>query len=309
MPRLSIIIPTKDRETIFQLTLQRAHDAITSIDAEIIVVNDSKTQTVNIPLLFKNIHVINNPEQGVASARNNGASIAQSSLFLFLDDDMWISEELVKKAVQLNAEYPQAVFNFNWEYPVELRKQIQQQPFGRFLESIQFTTMKGWCRGMDWHDDKIFATTGLAGATLLIPKEIYFGVNGYDASFPLAGAEDHDFSARIIKAGYKAYIYPMIKAWHNEVNKTSLRGFLQRTYNNAITHRHAANIGYKEFNINYAPLKKTVYRSMRYLSKPLLFIADHWINIPAFDFIYFRLCHLLVGFYIYKGYHNMPFEN
>ncbi len=309
MPLLSIIIPTKDRESIFQETLKRAHLSIANFDAEIIVVNDSKTQPVIIPPHYKNIHVINNPESGVASARNNGASIAQSPLLLFLDDDMWISAELIKKALELNADYPKAVFNFNWEYPPELRKQIQQHPFGRFLESIQFTTLKGWCRGMDWHDDKMFASTGLAGANLLISKEIYVSVNGYDASFPLAGAEDHDFSKRIIKAGFKLYIYPMIKTLHNEVNKTSLRGFLSRTYNNAITFRHAVNIGYSELTINYSPLKKSVYQAMKYFYKPLIFISDHWINIRALDFIYFRLCHLLVGFYTYRGYHNMSIEN
>ncbi len=307
MPQLSIIIPTKDRHLIFNETLHRAYLAIEGLDIEIIVVNDSKTQGVEVPVSFNKVHVINNPEQGVASARNNGAAIAQSSLLLFLDDDMWISAELINKTLQLNAEHPQAIFNFNWEYPNELRKKIQLQPFGRFLESIHFTTMKGWCRGMDWHEDKMFPTTGLAGATLLIPKEIYFNVNGYDASFPLAGAEDHDFSVRLIRAGYKAYIYPMIKAWHNEVNKTSLRGFLQRTYNNAITHRHAANIGYQELIVRYSPLKKGVYTLMRLLNSPILFITDHWLNFRMFDFLYFRLCHLLVGFYIYKGYHNMPF--
>lgn len=309
MPQLSIIIPTRDREAIFHETLQRATDAMAGLDAEIIVVNDSKTRQVIISPLLKNVHTINNTGQGVASARNNGASIAQADLLLFLDDDMWISGELLLKAIQLNAEHPFAVFNFNWEYPAQLRELIQQQPFGRFLESIQFTTMKGWCRGMDWYDHKMFATTGLAGATLLIPKEIYFEVKGYDESFPLAGAEDHDFSARLIKSGYKAYIYPMIKAWHNEVNKTSLRGFLQRTYNNAITHRHATNLGYLELAVNYSTVKRTVYTLMRFLNRPLLFITDHWINNRAFDFLYFKLCHLLVGYYVYKGYHNQHFEN
>ena len=308
MTQLSIIIPTKDREIIFRETLNRALYATAEIDAEIIIVNDSKTNPIVIAPQQKNVLVLNNTGQGVASARNSGAAAAQSSLLLFLDDDMLINKDLIKKALQLNAEYPEAAFNFNWEYPVELRSQIQQQPFGRFLESIQFTTMKGWCRGMEWHDDKMFATTGLAGATLLIPRKIYFGVKGYDASFPFAGAEDHDFSSRLVKAGYKAYVYPMIKAWHNEINKTSLRGFLQRTYNNAITRKHATTIGYEELKLIYSPLKKTVYTIAHYFQKPLLYLTDHWINSSYFDFIYFKLSHLIVGLYIYKGYNNIPFE-
>ncbi len=308
MTQLSIIIPTKDREVIFRETLQRAYIAIANLDAEIIVVNDSKTQAIDIPSGFKNVQIINNPGQGVASARNNGAAIAKSSLLLFLDDDMWISAELTTKAVQLNNEYPEAVFNFNWEYPTELRKQILQKPFGRFLESIEFTTMKGWCKGMDWHDDKIFATTGLAGATLLIPATVYASVNGYDASFPFAGAEDFDFSARIIKAGYHSYIYPMIKAWHNEVNKTSISGFLRRTYNNAITHRHAVELGYSQLNKNFSLLRRIIFSIITYFDKPLIAFAEKFPNIPMLDFFYFKLSKLLINFYTYKGYHNMPFE-
>ena len=302
MPQLSIIIPTKDRELIFRETLMRACKAIAGVEAEIIVVNDSKTQSVNIASELKNVQVINNTGQGVASARNLAASVAQSSLLLFLDDDMWISTELVTKALQLHDEYPQSVFNFNWEYPVELRKQIQQQPFGRFLESIQFTTMKGWCKGMEWHDDKLFPTTGLAGATLLIPSKIYSDVKGYDASFPFAGAEDYDFSVRVTKAGYTAYIYPMIKAWHNEINKTNLQGFLQRTYNNSITRRHAVQIGYDELKINFSSSKKIIFLLIKYIEKPLIAFAEGLPNIRSLDFIYFKLCKAVIAFNIYKGY-------
>ena len=217
---------------------------------------------------------------------------------------MWIDVQLVNMALQLAIEYPQSVFNFNWEYPVELREQILLEPFGRFLESIHFTTMKGWCKGMEWHDDKIFATTGLAGATLLIPHKIYFDVKGYDSSFPFAGAEDHDFSVRVIKAGYTAYIYPMIKAWHNEVNKTSLTGFLKRTYNNSITRRHAVEIGYKELELEFSSAKKMIFGLMNYVYKPLISITESLPNTRVFDVIYFKLCNVLIAFNIYKGYYQ-----
>ncbi|MGZ3900046.1 MAG: glycosyltransferase, partial [Bacteroidia bacterium] len=40
---LSIIIPTKDRGDVFYKTLDAAYNAIKEINAEIIIVNDSKT--------------------------------------------------------------------------------------------------------------------------------------------------------------------------------------------------------------------------------------------------------------------------
>src|SRR5687768_17265350 len=91
---LSIIIPTKDRVAIFYKTLKNAFQAIADIDAEIIIVNDSKTSIVEVEALYRDkVAVYNNPKSGVASARNYGAARASAGLPLFLDDDMLISQE------------------------------------------------------------------------------------------------------------------------------------------------------------------------------------------------------------------------
>lgn len=307
MPQVTIIIPTKDREVIFRETLERAYAATRDVDAEIIVVNDSKTNEIKVEPVYKAVQVISNTGQGVASARNAGAAKAQSPLLLFLDDDMWITAELIQTALKLYIDNPSSVFNFNWEYPAGLREQIQQEPFGRFLESIEFTTMKGWCRGLPWKDYEMFRTSGVAGATLLISSKVYFSIKGYEASFPFAGAEDHDFSVRLNKAGYKAYIYPMIKAWHNEVNKTSLRGFLQRTYNNAVTRQHAVSIGYKELTLTFSPMKRFVMYFLMIFIKPLIVLTEALPNHKMLDPIYFKLCNGFISFYIFKGYQKLPF--
>lgn len=308
MTLISIIIPTKDREEIFNKTLQRAFEAIKATDAEIIVVNDSKAKEIVLDKFYEGVKVIKNPFQGVASARNYGAQCSSSDLLFFLDDDMLIDQDIVHTALALHEDNPDFVYNFNWEYPPELRRQIKQKPFGRFLEHIQFTTMQGWCRGMEWHDDRMFQTELVAGATLLISKKKYESIGGYDASFPLAGAEDYDFSKRLLKAGVKSFIYPMKKAWHNEVNKTEARGFFRRVYNNAITRKHGVNTGYAEMKTNYSSVKKIIYNTMNFFNRMLLHFAAHWINLRFLDFIYFRFCNMLMGFYIYKGYNNKPFE-
>ena len=90
---LSIIIPTKDRTEILKLTLQKAIEAIEGFEIEIIVVNDGNEiiQKIENP----KIQYHNNPKKGVTTARNYGASLAQSDLLLFLDDDMWITKETI----------------------------------------------------------------------------------------------------------------------------------------------------------------------------------------------------------------------
>ena len=85
-PLISIIIPTKDRETIFEKTLYSALKAVEGYDIEIIVVNDSKEHKVLLKDKYPNVIVVDNPKEGVASARNLGARIAKSDLLLFFDD-------------------------------------------------------------------------------------------------------------------------------------------------------------------------------------------------------------------------------
>jgi glycosyltransferase involved in cell wall biosynthesis len=298
---ITFIIPTKDRTDILNQTLSHLLNAVQGLKVEIIVINDSIiTQVENSnPELIK---VFQNKGKGVATARNYGAEIATSSLLWFIDDDIWISKEIVNRALHLNAIYPDAVFNFNWVYPEYLNEIVSMSPFGRFLVSIEFTTMKGWCKGQPWNDHELFSTDFVAGATLLIPSTVYKRINGYDASFPLAGFEDYDFSVRLKESGAKAFIEPAFIAKHNEVNKTSIRGFLKRTYNNAITRRHGVELGYKNQAIEFSNSKRMIYGIIQPFESLILFILDAWPTTSTYDKVYFKFCQALIGLNIYKGY-------
>jgi glycosyltransferase involved in cell wall biosynthesis len=71
---LSVIIPTLDRQHILAKTLDSIVRATEALSAEIIVVNDSKTE--NVTVAYPQITVLNNPRQGAASA-TSGASCAR----------------------------------------------------------------------------------------------------------------------------------------------------------------------------------------------------------------------------------------
>ena len=67
--QLSIIIPTKDRGDIFYKTLSCAVEATVHIQAEIIIVNDSRTGRPDVRKFSNmNIKLLDNPKAGVASA-------------------------------------------------------------------------------------------------------------------------------------------------------------------------------------------------------------------------------------------------
>lgn len=302
MPIVTFIIPTKDRDAILFQSLEQLLTAVTGLDVEVLVINDDKGRKIPLPAEWASVQVLENPGKGVASARNFGASRAAAPLLWFLDDDIWVSHEVVKQGLLVHRQRPDAVFNFNWVYPEMLLQKVLKAPFGRFLQSIEFTSMKGWCKGMDWKENELMETQGLAGATLLISADAYAAVGGYDASFPLAGFEDHDFSVRVQRAGLKCYIDARVMTYHNEVNKTSLPGFLKRTFQNAITRRHAVEIGYKDQELKYTGWRSIKYRIAKFAEPLLLLCAQHWPDFPVLDGLYFRICQLLIGVNMYKGY-------
>ena len=155
-PTLSIIIPTKDRGYVFDQTIRSAVEAIKNRNAEIIVINDSKTSALKLPETYKCVKVIDNPNSGVASARNLGVKNASSDLLLFADDDTLLNESNIIAILETQKKFPNSAINLNWEYPIELVAKIQKTQFGRFLIAFGFTTAKGWYNHPSWNDNAIF---------------------------------------------------------------------------------------------------------------------------------------------------------
>ena len=87
----TIIIPTFNRNDLLYTCL----DSILPLaqrNIEIIVVNDNPKNEIELPfnLRYNAVEIVDNPNQGVASARNFGASKAKGEFLIFIDDDIGI---------------------------------------------------------------------------------------------------------------------------------------------------------------------------------------------------------------------------
>ncbi|MBK5284705.1 MAG: glycosyltransferase [Bacteroidia bacterium] len=304
---ISIIIPTKERETIFFLTLESICSAAKNIDAEIIVVNDSKNTSLKIPLSYHKVRLFDNPKSGVASARNLGASAAQAETLLFIDDDILVDEENLITAIKLIDKYPCSTINLNWTYPEYLQEKIKITSFGRYLIKKGFTSLKGWNNAANWNDESIFESNGITSQFLVIRKNDFLKINGYNENFPFAGFEDYDFSKRLKKSGVKTYIYPLSMVFHNEEDRIKPRPWLQRNMRGGVSRRKAVEQGYPDLNIIQSRLKYLAYLIM-VKCKPILFFLESIIpNHSVFDIIYFRLINLLLGTSIFEGYNKKKY--
>ena len=300
---VSIIIPTKDRGDVFRKTFEAACMSIEGIQAEIIVINDSKTSSLNI-IDSDIVKVINNPKSGVASARNLGAKNSKYDCLLFLDDDIIINKENLVTALNFISLNKNCVLNLNWTYPPELMERIKSSSFGRFLFVYGFTSLRGWHRDLYWDDENIFNSELAASYFLMIKKADFDKISGYNEAFPHAGAEDFDFAKRILKHNIQSVINPKSTVYHNEADRIDLEKWLDRKRRSAETRNVAVKLGYEEMNLVTTKSKKAIVLFMYNFRKIILGLLKLIPNNKYFDFIYFRLVNNLMAMYLYKGFFN-----
>jgi len=296
-PLVSIIIPTRNRINVLAKTLEALLLAVKTIPTEIIIVNDSEEELKIKP--DNAVKIIRNPKTGAASARNAGADQSQGEIFVFLDDDMILSENVLQELLILTQNNTRSIYLPNWVYPAELRSRLLQNKFGRFLEKINYTSLEGWLDGaVVWNTETIIKHKGVASYCFMIKKADFKELGGYNEHFPFAGFEDYDLTERLKKMGFEFYIHPKLIIYHNETDRVSLKGWLERKRRGATTQRKALELGYKELEIKYSPYTKYGLYFYSFFHPVILFFC----NLIPNDFIYSFFVKTLVKSYIFMGY-------
>ncbi len=301
-PDLSILIPTKDRQAILEVSLQKLIPAAKNFNVEIIIINDSESD-LNLSAVSTLISIFNNPKSGVASARNLGAKKAQSDILLFLDDDMLIYQENIQYIIDFHRMYANCFLNLNWIYPPETIQQIDSFSFGRYLKQFGFVSLKGWNKGnSNWNDDYLFETNGITSQNLSVRKETFFNNGTYNENFPYAGFEDHEFSSRIRQLGHKIYIEPGQMMHHNEIDRLNLSKWLSRKYRGGITRRVAVFFGYDECKITVSNTKKLLVQTTSPFINKIEWFISGIFKYEVTDRVFFVIVNKLLAMAIFRGY-------
>jgi hypothetical protein len=74
----------------------------------------------------------------------------------------------------------------------------------------------------------------LPSTDLAVRRELFWSLGGFDERFPVAGAEDQDFSLRAKRAGCLLLLDPAIRCLHND-NRLTLRAYCEREERSAKT--------------------------------------------------------------------------
>ncbi|MBL7863578.1 MAG: glycosyltransferase [Cyclobacteriaceae bacterium] len=301
--QISIIISTSNRGEIFTKTLTACIEAVSNLNAEIIVVHDRTYNSFQVlAQTAVPVAVLRSPRPGVAAKRNLGAANARGTLLLFLDDDILTSDAVIGHMIKLHESAQDICVNPNWVYPANLMRDLPSSAFGRFLLAYNFVGFKGWYGDPSWKDNALFQSKSIASFHLSISRENFLKSGGYNENFAEAGFEDYDYPKRLKEADLRFFIDSSVCVFHNEEDRTTIRPWLVRQQRGAFTRREAVTLGYTEMSIHYGVLKKATFRFIAILQPLLLLGLSAISKYKGLDRISFQIVLLLQAHHIYKGY-------
>jgi len=222
-PLVSIIIPTKNNVSLLQKCVSSI-DSLTSYkNYEIIIVSNKSKNPKMIEFLKKINHkvIYYNDEFNFSRLNNFGAKNTKGHLLLFLNDDIEIFDSSwLDELVQFSTIKETGIVGSLLIYP----------PSSGIPNTIQHGgVIIGVCGTANHafkyqnvmnpkyfnYDKNVRNVSAVTGACLMIKKEIFEKVNGFDPDLKIAYG-DVDLCLRVLSLGYSVLINPYSRLYHYE---------------------------------------------------------------------------------------------
>ncbi|MGH8173298.1 MAG: glycosyltransferase [Rhodanobacteraceae bacterium] len=214
-PRVSIVIPVYNKIAYTSACLRSLVEHAGDVPFEVIVVDDGSSDGTQKRLAdVSGLRVIRNAENlGFVGSCNAGAAAANGELVLFLNNDTRVTAGWLEALVRCLDEAPDAgLVGAKLIYPD-----------GRLQEAggIVFSDGSGWNYGrFEDPDDPRYAFRREAdycsGAAILLSRELFRRIGGFDARYAPAYYEDTDVAFSVRAAGLKVYYEPAATVVHFE---------------------------------------------------------------------------------------------
>jgi GT2 family glycosyltransferase len=234
------VVPTFRRPDALQETLE----ALIALDYErdryeVIVVDDaSETSTGRIVDGLRgsgvSLTLLSQKHRGAARARNRGAELAGAEFILFCDDDMIVEPSHLRLHAAAAKRHEHALVSGAWDFAPDVMAALAGTPFGRYRIELE--------RRFQHHDDAdpveddpgCILMPVLGSGNLALKRELFRKIGGFDEDFPVAGAEDQDFSIRARRAGAVLLLDTKIRCLQND-NRVTVRSYCAREERSAQT--------------------------------------------------------------------------
>jgi GT2 family glycosyltransferase len=222
--KLSVVIVNYNVRYFLELCLKSVAAAISSIDAEIIVVdnNSSDESCEMIKQLFPNVHLLENKDNvGFSKANNQGVSVAKGDYVCILNPDTVVAEDTFSQLI----DFSESTKNIG----IVSCKLIDGA--GRFLPEskrniptrlVAIKKLIGLSKSYyssNVKEDEVGESSVFVGAFMLLKRSLYEDIGGFDERYFMYG-EDIDLSFSVLNAGYNNYYYGKTTVIHYKGEST-----------------------------------------------------------------------------------------
>jgi glycosyltransferase involved in cell wall biosynthesis len=223
-PRISVIIPTRDRKEILSKVLESYRGQDTAPDTfEVLVIDDGSVDgthdvvdafAVSSPFA---VTYVRQAAGGPARARNAGIERATGRILLFTNDDMVASPQLVGEHLEGHRKWPGSVIlgYIDWHPSLKI------SPFMKYVHrgpQFNFPGIR--------NEQMNVSYLHFYGSNISLEAEILKGSGPFDESFTEAAFEDIELGYRIWKRGIRTVFCERAVARH--LHPTDLASFIHR---------------------------------------------------------------------------------
>ncbi|MFT6355367.1 MAG: glycosyltransferase involved in cell wall biosynthesis [Cryomorphaceae bacterium] len=297
-PSLTIVIPTVGKRNVLDPTLERLKKAVGNQPIEVLIVDDSKAGNLDEKDV-EPFNLLKSGGHGAANARNIGWKAARAKLLLFLDDDIWITEQNLQRTFELHEQEGPIAYNFFWVYPDQLMTELNKSAFGKYILKRKLYSN---AHRLDFdHQSKkgMVKMNGLTSQYFSIEKRWIEASEGYN-QIPFAGIEDLMLYDKLKALGVQVMLSLDDTVFQYEVNKLSSDSLVSRYRTGALTRRVASNAGHIKHGVNFNGGQK-VKGLLGHLFEPVLIAIE---SIMPFGSIYERVVNYRLFIATYRGYYR-----
>jgi O-antigen biosynthesis protein len=278
-PEVSIVIPAYNK---WQYTGNCLYSIFknTEADYEVIVVDDASTdKTKEILSTIKNLRFVKNEKNsGFVDTCNYGAKVSKGNYILFLNNDTMVTSNWLQPLLAAIKEADVGAVGSKLVYP----NGTLQEAGG-----IIWRDGSGWNYGRGDNPEKpeynyVREVDYCTGACLLVKKDLFEKLGGFDVRFRPGYYEETDLCFSIRKLGYKVMYQPMSKVVHFEgiTNGTDTSAGIKKYQEiNRSTFVEKWNNILQKYHYNSNP--DNLMQALDKRSGKRILIIDHYV--PAYD--------------------------
>lgn len=207
---VSVVIPTHNRSDALSHTLSSLKKQDFGELWEVIVVNNLSTDDTDEVVRRQDfpvpLRLFHEKTPGVAAARNRGAREARGEILIFIDNDILVPADFIRRHAETLQAHPNCWFIGRVVNPPELR----ETAFGRYRDDLHESYFR------DLPTESLADYKVATGQNWAMRREQFFSAGGFDESYAIASCEDSELALRARGKGFRTMFNPQSIVVHND---------------------------------------------------------------------------------------------